>query len=107
MSSNMNRPIESNGPAPSAPESEIGASCTLASSLNRRGFLQALASGIGVVVLGGCTASESGEPKNTMVVAVAVGNEWQIPNAAELEPGQAIAFEFPDQTPGLVFATKE
>lgn len=40
------------------------------------------------------------------MAAVAVGNEWKIPGAAALEPGQAMAFEWPSKTPGLVFVTK-
>lgn len=75
----------------------------LACSLNRRHFLQALAGGLGVVMVGGCASGE-GESKRPPT-AIANGNEWRVPGAAKLSPGQALAFRFPDDSPGLIFLT--
>lgn len=73
--------------------------------VSRRGFLQLLAAGAGVALLGGCGSSDEGE-KWTRPEAVAVGDGWQIEDAPKLEPGEAFTFEFPDQAMGIVFITK-
>lgn len=78
----------------------------LSCSLNRRHFLQALAGGLGVVIVGGCSQNDSGK-MNRPPTAVANGKEWTLSGAAKLSPGQALAFRFPDDSPGLVFLTQQ
>ena len=75
----------------------------LACSVNRRRFLQALAGGLGVVMVGGCASGEA-ESKRPPT-AIAKGDEWLVPGGAKLTPGQALVFRFPDESPGLVFLT--
>jgi cytochrome b6-f complex iron-sulfur subunit len=76
--------------------------------LDRRGFLQIVAGGLGVAILSGCAGSGDDTSASTgPLAAEAVGDEWKIPGAASLQAGQAIAFEWPSKTPGLVFATRD
>ncbi len=77
-----------------------------ACALNRRHFLQAVAGGLGVVLVGGCSQGDSSIVQRPPT-AIAEGNEWKIPGAAKLAPGQALAFRFPDEEPGLVFLTTQ
>jgi Rieske Fe-S protein len=78
----------------------------LTCSLNRRHFLQAVAGGLGVVLVGGC-AQDDGTLIQRPPTAIAQGNEWKIPGAGKLAPGQAFAFRFPNEDPGLVFLTAQ
>lgn len=78
----------------------------LPSCLDRRSFLQIVASGLGVVILAGCGSSDSNIIP-APPTAIAAGEEWKIPGAAALEAGQAMAFTWPDQTPGLLFIAKD
>ena len=78
----------------------------VACSLDRRRFLQIAAGTLGVAILAGCEGSNN--PAATPILtATAVGDEWKISDAAALKPGEAIAFEWPDKTPGLVFVTQK
>jgi cytochrome b6-f complex iron-sulfur subunit len=72
--------------------------------LDRRSFLQIIAGGLGVALLSGCAGSTGGASASAAPIAAeAVGDEWKIPGAASLQAGQAIAFEWPSKTPGLVY----
>jgi cytochrome b6-f complex iron-sulfur subunit len=98
--------IASEFDSPSTPQksSVAPSSC----SLDRRGFLQIVAGGLGVAILSGCAGSSDGTSASTAPLAAeAVGKEWKIPGAASLQAGQAIAFEWPSKTPGLIFATQD
>lgn len=88
--------------------SSIPTSNAASCRLDRRLFLQALAGAAGVAFIGGCSGDENGAKAvdNSIQVEV-VGAEFKIAGAGNLKPGEALAFTLPDQTPGLVFATKD
>lgn len=85
---------------------QLPANCSIACSLNRRHFLHVLAGGMGLAILGGCTQGNSQETA-PLPMAVAKDNGWTLSGAAGLSPGQALAFRFPDDSPGLVFLTAQ
>jgi cytochrome b6-f complex iron-sulfur subunit len=66
--------------------------------------MQLAAGSLGLAILAGCQNSDSSSASTPPVpTAIAVGDEWKITGAASLQPGQAMAFEWPDKTPGLIF----
>ena len=80
-------------------------------SLSRRTFLQLLAAGAGVAMIGGC--GSGGESTSTTALGTSYrpipaeqsGNEYKVAGAAKLKSGEAFAFVLPDQSQGIVFHT--
>lgn len=86
-------------------------SCPNAASdeMSRRTFLQMAAAGLGVVLLAGCSDSETpaGPPAagGGAVSANANGKELTIPGAGKLQNGQGMAYSLNGETHGIVFKT--
>ena len=72
---------------------------------NRRAFVQGLAAAAGVILVGGCNG-DNGAAANT-VKAEALGNKFKVPGAGKLKAGEALAFVFPDESPGLAFVARD
>jgi cytochrome b6-f complex iron-sulfur subunit len=82
-------------------------------NFSRREFLQLLAAGAGVAIIGGCgsggestSATELGTSYRP-IPAEQSGNEYKVAGAGSLKSGQAFAFVLPDQSQGIVFRTKD